>query len=43
MVIDRLILFHKPNMKVRNEKIMDYHISQTKHAINTDYDICLLH
>jgi hypothetical protein len=33
MVIDELILLHKPN-KVRSEKMMDYLIPQTKHAIS---------
>jgi hypothetical protein len=30
MVIDQLISFHNPNKKVRNEKMMDYFIPQTK-------------
>jgi hypothetical protein len=34
MMIDQLIIFHKPNKKVRSENMMDYFISQTKHAIN---------
>jgi hypothetical protein len=34
MVIDQLILFHKPNKKVRSEKMVEYFISQTKHTIN---------
>jgi hypothetical protein len=28
MVIDQLILFHKPNKKLRSEKIMNYLIPQ---------------
>jgi hypothetical protein len=35
MVIDQYILFHKPNKKVRSEKMMNYLISQTKYAIST--------
>jgi hypothetical protein len=31
--MDQLIPFHKPNKKVRSEKMMDYLIPQTKHAI----------
>jgi hypothetical protein len=30
--MDQLIPFHKPNKKVRSEKMMDYLISQTKHV-----------
>jgi hypothetical protein len=33
MVMDQLILFHKPNKKVSSEKMMDYLIPQIKHAI----------
>jgi hypothetical protein len=33
MVIDQLIPFYKSNKKVRSEKIMNYLIPQTKHAI----------
>jgi hypothetical protein len=32
-VMDQLILFHKPNKKVRSENKMDHFISQTKHTI----------
>jgi hypothetical protein len=32
VVMDQLILFHKPNKKVRSEKEMDRLISQTKHT-----------
>jgi hypothetical protein len=32
VVMDRLILFHKPNKKVRSEKKMDHLIPQTKHT-----------
>jgi hypothetical protein len=32
--MDQLITFHKPNKKVRIEKIMDYLIPQTKHVIS---------
>jgi hypothetical protein len=35
MVMDHLILFHKPNKKVRSEKMMDHLISQTKHTISS--------
>jgi hypothetical protein len=31
--MDQLITFHKPNKKVRTEKMMDYLIPQTKHTI----------
>jgi hypothetical protein len=31
--MDQLILFHKPNKKVRSEKKMDHFISQTKHTL----------
>jgi hypothetical protein len=31
--MDQLILFHKPNKKVRSEKKMNHFIPQTKHAI----------
>jgi hypothetical protein len=34
VVMDQLILFHKPNKKMINEKKMDHFISQTKHTIN---------
>lgn len=33
MVMNQLIIFHKSNKKVRSEKMMDYLIPQTKHAI----------
>jgi hypothetical protein len=29
----QLILFHKPNKKVRSEKKMDHFMPQTKHTI----------
>jgi hypothetical protein len=32
--MDQLILFHKPNKKVRSEKKMDHLIPQTKHTPN---------
>jgi hypothetical protein len=32
--MDQLILFHKPNKKVRSEKKMNYFIPQTKHTLN---------
>jgi hypothetical protein len=38
MVIDQLIPFHKPNKKMRTEKMMDQLISQTKHHIYVCYD-----
>jgi hypothetical protein len=31
--MDQLIIFHKPNKKVRSEKKMDHFIPQTKHTI----------
>jgi hypothetical protein len=34
VVMDQLILFHKPNKKVRSEKKMDHFIPQTKHTLN---------
>jgi hypothetical protein len=33
-MMDQLILFHKPNKKVRSEKKMDHFITQTKHTIS---------
>jgi hypothetical protein len=33
MVMDQLILFHKPNKKVRSEKKMNNFIPQTKHTL----------
>jgi hypothetical protein len=33
VVMDQLILFHKPNKKVRGEKKIDQFIPQTKHTI----------
>jgi hypothetical protein len=33
MVIDQLILFHKPNKKVRNENKVDHFILQTKRTL----------
>jgi predicted RNA binding protein with dsRBD fold (UPF0201 family) len=30
MLMDKFIPFHKPNKKVRSEKMMDYLIPQTK-------------
>jgi hypothetical protein len=33
MVMDQLILFHKPNKKVRSEKKMDHFITRTEHTI----------
>ena len=32
MTMDKLILFLKPNKKVKNKKKMDHLISQTKHT-----------
>jgi hypothetical protein len=32
--MNQLILFHKPNKKVRSEKKIDHLIPQTKHTIN---------
>jgi hypothetical protein len=32
-MIDQLILFHKPNKKVRSEKKMNHFISQTNYTI----------
>jgi hypothetical protein len=34
MVMDQLTTFHKLYKKVRSEKMMDYLIHQTKHAIS---------
>jgi hypothetical protein len=36
MVMDQLIPFHKQNKKVRSEKMIDYLILETKHAISRD-------
>jgi hypothetical protein len=36
MVMDQLIPLHKPNKKVRTEKMMDYLIPQTKHNNNNN-------
>jgi hypothetical protein len=33
MTMEQLILFYKPNKKVRSEKTMNHLISQIKHAI----------
>jgi hypothetical protein len=33
MMMYQLIPLHKPNKKVRSEKMMDYPIPQTKHPI----------
>jgi hypothetical protein len=33
MMMDQLILFHKPNKKVRSEKEMNHFNPQTKHTI----------
>jgi hypothetical protein len=33
VVMDQLILFYKPNKKVRSEKKMNHFISQTKHTL----------
>jgi hypothetical protein len=43
MVMDQLIPFHKSNKKVRNEKMMDYLIPQTKHARNEQYSAKIMH
>jgi hypothetical protein len=32
--MDQLILFHKPNKKVRSEKKIDHFIPQTKHTLS---------
>jgi predicted RNase H-like nuclease (RuvC/YqgF family) len=37
VVMDQLILFHKPNKKVRSEKKMDHFIPQTKHTIKDEF------
>jgi hypothetical protein len=38
VVMDQLILFHKPNKKVKSEKKMDHFIPQTKHTLSVrDY------
>lgn len=34
MTMDQSIPIHKPNKKVRNEIMMNYLITQTKHAIS---------
>jgi hypothetical protein len=36
VVMDQLILLHKPNKKVRSEKKMDHFIPQTKHTFSKD-------
>jgi hypothetical protein len=41
MVMDQLIQFHKPNKKVRSEKMMNYLIPQSKHTINLVVETCL--
>jgi hypothetical protein len=33
--MNQLILFHKPNKKVRSEKKMNHFIPQTKHTVNS--------
>jgi hypothetical protein len=35
VVMDQLILFHKPNKKMRSKKKMDHSIPQTKHTIRS--------
>jgi hypothetical protein len=37
VVMDQLILFHKPNKKVRSEKKMGRFIPQTKHTIGVRF------
>ena len=32
MIMDQLIPFYKPNKKVKGDKMIDYLITQTKHA-----------
>jgi hypothetical protein len=41
--MDQLILFHKPNKKMRSEKKMDNFIPQTKHIIKGSFGRALLH
>jgi hypothetical protein len=43
VVMDQLILFHKPNKKMRSEKKMDNFIPQTKHIIKGSFGRALLH
>lgn len=38
MMMDQLIPFHKPNKKMKSEKITYYLVPQTKHAISTGID-----
>jgi hypothetical protein len=33
VVMDQLILFHKPNKKIRSKKKIDQFIPQTKHTL----------
>jgi hypothetical protein len=37
--MDQLILFHKPNKKVRSEKKMDHFIPQTKYTPSDWYHL----
>jgi hypothetical protein len=39
VVMDQLILFHRPNKKVRSEKKMNHFISQTKHPLNVSLPV----
>jgi hypothetical protein len=40
MVINQLITFHKPNIKVKSDKIIDYLVPQIKWAVRFLVDAC---
>jgi hypothetical protein len=40
--MNQLILFHKPNKKVRSEKKIDHFIFQTKHTLSSLGPSCLM-
>jgi hypothetical protein len=42
-MMNQHIPFHKPNKKVRSEKMMDYLNPQTKHPINEPFLILMNH
>jgi hypothetical protein len=43
VVVDQLILFHKPNKKVMSEKKIYHFITQTKHTLNLADTTDVLH
>jgi hypothetical protein len=43
VMMDQLILFHKPNKKVRSKNKMNHFISQTKHTNKFQADYAIQH